>query len=209
MAIDSSPTTRTIVAAISLVAIVVGGFFWVDEYKEICRNAELTESARGDWDIASVNASRFERIRTQVQSELTAAELGATSPDEIDAARDRFIEIVRTSGAKLRQMEVASRTERTWAIEGDNPRNAAMTNDGEPSKYQLHTYQLELRAEGSFEQVRNMMDLIATEPRMMSTNRFIITPSSGDRQNINIELTVTLYGLNERTINKSGSLTSL
>ena len=198
---QSNRTTQTIVASISLVVIVIAGISGVDEYRALQRSGQEVALLRADWNARQIETKKLAEIQEKISKELRDLESRTTGPAEIEAARDRLIELVRLSGARLRQLDVSNQSERAWAIAGDHPRNASINNAAEPSRYLLYTQVLELRAEGSYGTVRKLMDQIASQPWMMKTNRFSISLASGDRQNVAIEMTVTLYGLKERLTN--------
>ncbi len=198
---QSKRTTQTIVAAISLLVIVIAGVPGVDEYRDLRRSAQAVQELRADWEANQAETRKLEGITQRVTKELQVLQSQATGPEEIEAARDRLIEIVRLSGARLRQLDVNNRSQRDWASDGDHPQNVNVSRDVEPSQYRLHSQVLELRAEGDFSVVRKMMDLIASQPWMMRTNRFTLTPVTGDRRSVAIEMTLTLYGLTERPTN--------
>ncbi len=199
---NAKRTNRTIVAAISLVIVVIAVVAWVDEYRDLRQAARDASQLRRDWSSTADENRKLEQIQTKIANELSDFQKRATDPTEIETVRDELIEIVRQSGSRLRQVEITNRSQRNWALEGDDPRKPSIDRDVDTSKYRLHSYTMEFRAEGSFETIRTLMDQIANQPWMMTTNRFTLAPVSGDRQSVAIDMTLTFYGLEERQINE-------
>jgi hypothetical protein len=201
----SKRTNLIIVAALSLLVIVIASIPWTDEYCALCRAAHEANQLRAQWSERAVANLTIEKTSDAVERDLRKFELQAVDPGNIEKVRDQLIEIVRLSGSRLRHLEVTNHSKRVWGLESDSSRNVSLSNDAEPSRYNLHSHTMEMRSEGSYEMMREMMDLIASQSWMKRLNRFTLTPSSTDRQSVSVELMLTLYGLEERQLTSEDS----
>ena len=193
-------TNQTIVAAISLLVIVIAGIPWVDEYRELRQSARQANAFEADWNARQVQNKKIEEIQSKLAKSLQDLESRTTTAENVEQARDRIIEIVRLSGSRLRQLEVVKRSQRSWAMNGDSIQKTTARKDTKESRYQLHSHTLALRAEGNYAMVRTMMDRITSQTWMMKLDRFALSSGSADRQTVSMELVLTLYGLEEHAM---------
>ena len=188
-------TIRTIVATGSLVAIIIMGIPWVDEYLRLSREAAELVDLESQLADSQAQDLQLSRIETKLSTELDALAARSINPDKVDAVREILIEIVRAAGGRVRRLEIADGEVRPWAVENDDPRSGSMPLYGEESGFVLHTHAVELQADGSLETVRKIIAEIGSQDWLLTTKGLTTRPSGVSDSMVSLELKLVLYGL--------------
>ncbi len=186
--------TRAIVASGSLLAIILIGIPWVDDYLRLRREALEFEEMRA---LLVQNQSRdlqFTRIEEKLAKELNVLSAKSVDPARKSEIRETLVQIVRVSGGRLRRLEIPNAEKRIWAIE-DDPRSNNTPTYGEESDLVLYTHTVELQADGSLETVRRIISEIGNQGWLLSTKSLTATPTGIRESPVMLELQLTLYGL--------------
>ncbi|MDA8743043.1 hypothetical protein N9N28_00290 [Rubripirellula amarantea] len=188
-------TTRAIIASVSLLAIILFGVRWVDEYFELHRDVSEMDTLRVQFEQASMRKERLEKVATQISAQLELAVEQSIEPDDIEGVREQLVGIVRKAGAALRRLEIGEDESRAWAFENDSPINSATPLYSEPSGFLLHDHTVLLQADGSMEAIGKIIDLIDEKGWLMITKGMQISPTTVRETPVALECSLTLFGL--------------
>ena len=192
--------TRAIVASGSLLAIIFVAVPWVDEYLELRRSAANLGELEIQFVQAQQREKRMDRIEAKLTGEMDRLLARSFDPTKTETVREALIEIVRQSGGRLRRLEIVEGDTRPWMVENDDPRSETSELDGEESKFVLHAQEVELRADGSLESVRQILSSVFDQGWSMTTKGLTAVPTSIRESPVTLDLHFVLYGLgpNER-----------
>ncbi len=190
--------TRAIVASGSLLAIILIGIPWVDEYLRLRREANEFVELEARLVANQTRDLQLTRIDSKLGSELESLSHRSTNPTEKNDIRERLVRIVRDAGGRLRRLEIGDVETRPWAIEGDDPRHDTMPFYGEESNFVLHTHTVEMQADGSLETVRQVIAEIEGQGWLMTLSGLTASPTGVVESPVTLEIQLVLYGLGER-----------
>lgn len=191
----SGRTMRAIVASFSLLAILVIGGRWIEEYLLLGRDAAAVNAMQAEFDETKRRRHQLLAIEAKLNRELTSARKRGVGPKDIDSVRETIIKMVRDAGASLRRLEVSEDEMRQWSVDNDNPRADTMPLYSEASPFRLHKHHVEIQANGSFRSVGRILKAVNTSGWLMSTKDMLITPSGSSGSLASIEFNLLLYGL--------------
>lgn len=187
--------TRVIVASGSLLAIVLIGIPWVDEYLRLRRDAvELTE-LESRLVKNQARDLQLDRIEPVMNQELNSLLARSTNPTKLNVIRESLIRVVRGAGGRLRRLEIADGKTRPWAIEEDDPRHESMPLYGEESGFVLHKHAVELHADGSLESVRQIIRDVFDQGWLMTTTGLTARPTGVKDSPVTLEIHLVLFGI--------------
>ncbi len=175
-------------------ATVVFGFRAADEYVAVHHQVKDMQQLQRQWGATQVKSNELQEAEQQVDSLLNDLEPRNLRDERLADLRDKVVELVRLSGCRLRKIQLAAATKRQWGGGNDDPHAAAMAQDDLPSRYELHTYVLELRIDGPLQDIQNWMASLASQRLLLTTD--VMTLSLVDETgHISLSLRATLYGL--------------
>lgn len=194
--------TRAIVASGSLLAIIVIGIPWVDDYLRLRGDATEFEDMRSRLTQNQSRDLQFTRIEEKLSKEMNSFSPRSIDPTKKDAIRETLIQIVRETGGRLRRLDIPEGESRLWALDNDDPRRGTIPLYGEESGFVLHTHSVELKADGSLETVRQIISKIGSQGWLMSTKSLTASPTGIRESPVTLEIRLVLYGLvpNEKRI---------
>ncbi|TWU37069.1 hypothetical protein Poly41_31950 [Novipirellula artificiosorum] len=166
-----------------------------DEYFRL-RN-EVTEMSEmgSQFTQVQLQQKRLHQIEAKIKSELDAALARSIDPEKRQAVRNTLLTIIRDAGGRLRNLEISEGHDRPWAIDSDNPRSETMPEYGEESNYLLYAHEIELRIDGSLQDVTKILQGIAAQGWYMTTKSLAMMPTDGNLPIIAAEMRLTVYGL--------------
>jgi hypothetical protein len=187
--------TGAIVVSGSLLAIIVIGFPWVDEYLRLRRDAVELSDLESKYAQVQVQQTMMARVEGKLTSELENLLTRSIEPSNIETVREALVESVRQAGGRLRRLEIAAGETRPWGIENDDPRNGTIPLDGEESKLILHSHVIDLQADGSLETVRQILSGVDNQGWLKITKSLTMAPTGLRESPVSLELRLVVYGL--------------
>ncbi len=188
-------TTRAIVASGSLLAIIVIGIPWVDEYLRLRRDAAEFVDLESSLVENQSRDLQLSRIESKLSEELESLSVRSIDPTNKNVIRESLMRIVRSAGGRLRRLDIADTETRPWAIEEDDPRHDTMPFYGEESNFVLYTHAVELQADGSLETVRQIVADIGNQGWLMTTKGLTASPTGVRESPVTLAIQLELYGL--------------
>ncbi|MEM1224440.1 MAG: hypothetical protein AAGJ40_02020 [Planctomycetota bacterium] len=196
---------RAIVAAGSLLAVVVVGLNLVDEY----RHQRDEQSALADLEARLVNAqsrdARLKLIEGTLQEERDRLVSQSTTPSQIQQVRDQVLQIVQQTSVKLRSLDVGEGQSRPWAHSGDDPSRTQLPEFDNESDFELHSHVLTLTADAPLANIMAFMDEFNGRGWLMNVNALEMKHMTDDDR-IALNLEWTLYGLMEAAVDPTDDL---
>ena len=194
-------TIGAIMASGSLIAIIAIGLPWADEYQRLRREAAEFDGLQVQLIEAQHRQKQLDQIEKKISEQLDAAINGSTTPQNTQAVREQLIDFVRESGGRLRRLEIGIGRTRRWAANGDDPRADSPPLDQQESRFLLHKHKVELQAEGSLMAVRRVLERIASQGWLMTTENLKVMPTGIPETPVKLEIQIFLYGIGpgERT----------
>lgn len=193
--IATTRATRLIVASGSLLAIIVIGLPWVDEYLRLRREAAEYDELQIQLADTQLRQEQMDRIDIKISDQLNRMVARTTDPAKTQAVREQLIDFVRQAGGRIRRLEIDDGRTRAWAAEGDDPRYDSMPLDEQESRFVLHSHNVELQAEGSLQTVQQVLQSIADQGWLMTTKSLSVMPTGIPQSPVKLELQLVLYGL--------------
>lgn len=187
--------TRAFVATGSLIAIIVIGIPWVDEYLQLRREVAEHDQLQVQLSQSQARKNQLDRIESRIAGELEAGSARTTDPRNKQLVRERLIEFVRESGGRVRRLEIEIGQTRPWAASGDDPHSDSLPLGEPESRFLLYTHNLELRAEGTLASVQRILHGIASHGWLMTTESMTVMPSGSPEAPVKLEIQLILYGL--------------
>ncbi|MFK8110795.1 MAG: hypothetical protein AB8B91_01255 [Rubripirellula sp.] len=187
--------TRAIVASGSLLAIIVIGLPWVDEYLRLRRDAVELQDLESKYVQIQSRQTQLSHVEKKLNSLLENLLVRSVDPANKETVRDTLIESVRLAGGKVRRLEIAPGEQRVWAVENDDPRKGTLPLYGEESRFVLHSHSVELQADGSLESVRRILSAVNSHGWLMTTKSLTMVPTSVRESPVSLELNLVFYGL--------------
>lgn len=186
---------RATVATGSLVAIIVLGLPWVDEYLRLRREAMEFDDLSVQLTESEFRQEQLDRIEEKISGELQRSIAQTTDPQNTQRVREQLIEFVREAGGRVRRLEIEVGQTRPWATAGDDPREDSMPIDQQESRFVLHTHTVELQAEGSLTAVQQVLERVANQGWLMTTENLTVMPTGKPQSPVKLEIQLILYGL--------------
>jgi hypothetical protein len=188
-------TMRAIVASFSLLAILVIGGRWIEEYLMLSRDAAEVDVMKAEFEETHRRRQRLLAVEAKLNQALSAARKRGIVPQNMEQVRETLIKIVRDAGASLRRLEVGENEVRMWSMENDDPRNDTMPLYSQASPFRLHKHRVEIQADGTIGSVQEILKAINTCGWSMSTKNMLISPTGSAGSLTSIEFNLILYGL--------------
>jgi hypothetical protein len=200
---------RAIVAAVSLLLLIVIGMPLVDEGREL-RNEQLAfAELEQEFETTQSRDVRLRRIETKLHEHKIELMNQCVTPARIPQVRDEMIAMIRDCGGSLRALEIENGQTRPWAANDDDPRTRQMPDFGTESEFLLHTHSLSLSVVGSLDAVLSIIEQVNNHHWLMNIDTLSLKPlASGDSQ-ISLEVNITLYGLMRAPVKTEESLVML
>ncbi len=187
--------TRAIVAAVSLLLLIVIGIPLVDEGIEI-RNEQLAfAELEQEFETIQSRDIRLRRIESKLHDHKIELMNQCVTPARIQLVRDELITMIRDCGGSLRTLEIENGQTRPWAAKDDDPRTRQMPDFGTESEFLLHTHPLSLSVVGSLDAVLNIIEQVNNHHWLMNIDMLSLKPLAGGDSLISLEMNITLYGL--------------
>jgi hypothetical protein len=187
--------TRAIVASGSLVAIIIIGIPWVDEYLRLGRDAaELTELEAQLAENQTYH-SNLVRVKSKLNAELDALSARSIDPTRTEQIRESLLQIIRQAGGQPRRIEIDAPSVRPWAVRQDDARRDTPPLYGEESNFVLYKHVVQLQADGSLETVRQIINDVYQQGWLMTTKGLTANPTGVPETPVTLEIQLLLYGL--------------
>jgi len=191
----SERATRTIVAIVSFLAMILVGYQLADEYLDLRRQVAEAEVFEDQLLQAATQRQRLLKIEEKVIDQLVAAKVKSIVPNDTGEIRNTLIAIIRDAGGKQRNLEIGEAQSRAWAVESDSPHNENTPQYAEESDYLLYAHEIELRVDGSLDAIREIIKSIAAQHWYMKTRSMTVQPLEGDLPILAIDMRLTVFGL--------------
>lgn len=182
-------------AIASLSAVVFIAVPWVDEYSDLQRGAAEMDDLEGKLIQSRQRRDAIAKIETKLDRELGDFQKRNVTDQTIEAVRENLIEMVRTSGARLRRLEISDDEPRTWAQENDDARREVTPLYAQDSGFLLHAHVIELHADGSLAAIEDVFKKINLRRWLFHTRSMNLSPAVADGSVINLELRMVVHGL--------------
>lgn len=200
--IAEHPKKTWIVTILTVGFVLV--FTWpaVDSY-----SAASQKRAAADSQIAEHAdlAGRLEQFRSQLASrqlELTKAEDKALGESDVDAIRDKVVELVKGQGLRLRRIRLSDANTRAW-YEKDNPLSTQVRSETEKkTPYKLRSQTLNVQVSGPMNNVVALMQDLGDIPHTVHAPGFQVRRSTEDANQIEMELDLAFFDLVQDTAKK-------
>ncbi len=186
--------TRLIVSAVSLIVIVAIAVPWVDEYYDLRRDAAEISDLESEIAQVRQRQAALQRVETKLEEELSPYLQHNITAQRTETVREALIEIVRSSKALLRQLEVIPNETRSWMVE-DDVRNESAPLYGQDSRFELQSLSIELQADGSLSAIKNVLAGVKKQGWLATTRTINILPTTTKDKLIGLELRLTVFGL--------------
>ncbi|QDV61494.1 hypothetical protein [Crateriforma conspicua] len=184
-----------IVATASLGAIIGIGLPWVDEYFELRR--DMAEFDKMEVELTAIRhrGLRLAKMERELNEQLKSLNDRSVIPDNRSDVRERLVEIVRQGGGRIRSLEVHTGNKRSWATVNDDPTAEVMPEFARMSPYDLHSHDVDLRADGSLEAIEKILTAIGGQRWYMTTRTMNVLPTMKPEAPVALELRFTVFGL--------------
>ncbi|TWU49218.1 hypothetical protein [Rubripirellula reticaptiva] len=197
----SSTAAQSLMAGISFVFVIAFALPWISEYYELQRDAAELQQLETTLIDTQRRQNSLNQIEKQLASEIDIFIEQSIDDSNIETVREQLIEIVRSSKARLRRLEISPGESRAWAHEGDDARNESMPIYGENSTFVFYTHEVELQADGSLDAVRQIISDVTSHGWLMTTKTLLTAPSGVQASPMNLEIRLIVYGLRPAATN--------
>jgi hypothetical protein len=187
--------TRAIVASGSLLAIILIGIPWVDEYLRLRREALGAADLEYQLTEVQFRQQQLDHIEGKLKGSLARLLDRSISPSQTESVRESLVELVRRSSGRIRRLEITESGSRGWASDADDPRLDISPTYGEESSFILYSHLVELQADGPLQSVRQILQGVVHQGWLMTTKGLSMAPSGVSEAPVTLELRFVLYGL--------------
>ena len=182
----------TLICGIGVMVILPG----TDEYNDSreCRAQLGARMAEMRQQVANIDQLR--RAAAAKRTRLKQLETLTIPADDLHVARQEIVAWARESGCQIRRIRVGDPRSRPWRrgdslIEVDTPSTPRKPD----SSYVLNLWPCSLSVSGTLADVRRLLDNLESSDRLISGNRMSLAPTSDNRQQVVVDLELTLFNL--------------
>lgn len=186
---------RAIVVGGSLTVLVAFGYPLVDKARRTQDANRAFVELEKEFQTTQERNQRLQRIEQTLRMQKDELTKQNVTPKEISDVRDSVISMVRRNGGRLRSLEIQDGNKRPWAEEGDQPYNRDMPEFGTESEFELHSHALSLSVVGPLDSVLGIVRSLNGHRWLMSIEAMDLKPHDTDTTDVDLELTMTLFGL--------------
>lgn len=194
------PLRPAAVIMLTLGVVLLVGWPVADEYldsrAERQAMAVLVAKARSEQSQVSL----FETEAEERSAELRRWEGRMIGESDVHGFRAELVEAIRQSpGCRLRKIDVAESTARTWYEKDDPFQNGRRVGkDKEETPYSLGSQSLSLSAAGPLSGLKEFMVRLHTMDRLLHINHLAMHPDDPQRKELVLELELVVFHLKER-----------
>ena len=148
---------------------------------------------------ASQIAAQMARYQTRVDArvdELEALEARTGDDERLPALRDRLVELARQTGCSLRRLNVGEAMSRPWNAD-DTPLDQKPEVRGKESQtnFNLQWRPISVSVSGSVSDLRNLLEKIKADNKLVYTKSFEVYPSSVGRKSLTLDMDLWYFTL--------------
>lgn len=191
----SSTAAQSLIAGICFVFVIAFALPWINEYYELQRDAAEIQQLETTLIDTQQRQMSLNKVEKKLASEIDVFVAQSVDDSNIESVREQLIEIVRSSKARLRRLEISPGESRNWASEGDDARNESVPIYGDNSTFILYTHEIELHADGSLDAVRQIIRDVTGHGWLMTTKTLLTAPSGSQASPMILEIRLIVYGL--------------
>lgn len=144
------------------------------------------------------DASGLTQLTTKAEereTQLTELEERGIAEDGVHAFREQLVELLRTSGCRLRQIDLGDAQTRPWATVDDPLKSQRVIAKKEQTEFSLRTQPLSLSATGPLSGVQTFCERLKALERTLHTKSVTVRLNDVDRDELLLEVELLLFHL--------------
>ncbi len=191
---------RLIVIILSCCLTLLVAWPAADVYFATRQQQVLLQQRLHDARQAAESSEQLNSVLEQKTKQLVEAQARGISIDDVHEFRRQLVEITRSSGCRVRRIQIGKPHSRGWKI-GDDPLiTKAGSNKKTPDgKFRLISQQLDLTIDGKLPAVRELLDSLAERKKLLHTESFTLRPTKAGGSDVTVQMRLLLFDLEDKT----------